>query len=83
MTQFTASDYRLWANQCANRAARTSDPDARARLLKMKEALEALAASEDWLAGTIAARNDSDAEIASLTEQLVGLRKTARKHFKD
>lgn len=47
----SALELRTWALQCAQQAERLTRADERARLLKMRESLLALAENADWLAG--------------------------------
>jgi hypothetical protein len=47
-----AEELRLWAAQCTEKAERVISPRAeRERLLKIRDALLALADSADWLSG--------------------------------
>jgi hypothetical protein len=76
------SDFRLWAAQCAAKAASATTPADRDRLLKMRDALLALADNEDWLNGNVAGseRQEED-ELVALAERIVAFKKKTSKTF--
>jgi hypothetical protein len=66
----TAADLRRWAFKCATDAAASTELAQRERLLKMRDALTALAENEEWLEGQ-KHNLESDAEILALAERIV------------
>jgi hypothetical protein len=83
-------DFRLWAALCAAKAEAAATPADRDRLLKMRDALLALADNEDWLHGRVAGserqevagseRQEED-ELVALAERIVAFKKKTNKTF--
>jgi hypothetical protein len=77
------SDFRLWAAQCAAKAETAGTPADRDRLLKMRDALLALADNEDWLNGSVArSESQEEDELLALAERIVGFKKKTTKTFR-
>jgi len=77
-----AADFRMWAAQCTANAEAAATPADRERLIKMRDALLALADNEDWLHGSVArSERQEEDELVALAERIVGFKRKTRKTF--
>jgi len=77
-----AADFRMWAAQCTANAEAAATPADRERLIKMRDALLALADNEDWLHGSVArSERQEEDELIALAERIVGFKRKTRKTF--